>query len=83
MNDAVLCTHDPACPLVPVVTEGHTHLPACCVVTLPDGRTLRRSADALGNSYVTFGDGTGAVHTSEGWYEVPEEGWCEVPEGAS
>jgi isoleucyl-tRNA synthetase len=29
--------------------------------------------DEYGNTYITFGDGTGAVHTAQGWIMVKEE----------
>jgi hypothetical protein len=41
-----------------------------------EGRTISRDElvpDEHGNSYITFGDGTGAVHTAEGWFLVEED----------
>lgn len=32
-----------------------------------------RIPDEHGNSYITFGDGTGAVHTVHGWVMVRED----------
>lgn len=42
------------------------------LIVTPDGRAHKRCPDEHGNDYITFGDGTGAVHTEDGWFMVEE-----------
>lgn len=41
-------------------------------VLTADGRAHRRCPDEHGTEYITFGDGTGAVHTEDGWFMIDE-----------